>query len=195
MAEDKEEEPTRNETPAAARAFEDYWDMGEERSLPKLAVAYSERTEDGQAHALSTLKEWSSVHGWQERVKQRDAEAAAERRAALNRRATRFRAHLLDGLETDIRLKLQELQSGSPVLVQDANGLDKMAKLYFQLAEQPLVDAQSIGLHGVEDKPPVAFAHLTAEEAMAILGNGGPYKHEGGDGSDEPDDGGADQSN
>jgi len=55
--------------------------------------------------------------------------------------------------------------------------------------------SQSLGLHGEAGKPPVAFAHLTAEEAMAILGNGGPYKHQGDEAGDEPGDGGTDASN
>jgi hypothetical protein len=67
------------ETPQAARAFEDYYDLGEDRSLRKLADSRGQ--EEGKRRArLATLEQWSSKHHWQERIIQRDREKAAAKR-------------------------------------------------------------------------------------------------------------------
>ena len=50
-------------------------------------------------------------------------------------------------------------------------------------------DRQDIGLHGTPGQPPVTFSHLSAEEAIEIIGNGGPYRHEGGDDTSDGDTG------
>lgn len=60
------------ETPRAAAAYEEYAAMGPSRSLRKLA--------DKSGTKLAQLGEWSTEHGWQERVKLYDAERIEERR-------------------------------------------------------------------------------------------------------------------
>lgn len=132
------------EKPEAARAFEDYYAMGEGRSLSALAARYRSVTEPCPTKRLPTLKEWSARFGWQQRVKDRDAEDAAEVRKALKDRTAKFRSHLLTGLEADIRLKLQELTKGKPVLATDAAAVERLTKLYFQLAEEPLTDKHEV---------------------------------------------------
>lgn len=132
------------EKPEAARAFEDYYALGEGRSLSRLAAMYRASTEPAPTRHIRTLKDWSTRHGWQQRIKDRDAEDAEEVRKALKDRTAKFRSHLLTGLEADIRLKLQELTKGKPVLATDAGALEKLTKLYFQLAEEPLTDKHEV---------------------------------------------------
>lgn len=63
--------PLASETDRAYKAFLDYIDMGATRSLHKLH-AYYEGLSDSKARATSrmaTLEGWSTVHRWQERVK------------------------------------------------------------------------------------------------------------------------------
>jgi hypothetical protein len=79
------------ETPEASLAFEQYYDLGEDRSLALLAqkkrqeiIAENQdatRKIPTEAALLTNLKKWSSEHKWQERVIARDrASAERERR-------------------------------------------------------------------------------------------------------------------
>lgn len=66
------------ETAKAAQAWADYFALGPGRSLEKLADQYLSRTESVPTKQLSRLKEWSTDHGWQERLKQLASEQTAE---------------------------------------------------------------------------------------------------------------------
>ncbi len=63
------------ETPQAAQAFEDYYDLGDDRSIRKLAESNQKYIK-----SVSKLLKWSTEHGWQERVKVRDRERAEAKR-------------------------------------------------------------------------------------------------------------------
>lgn len=71
------------ETNKALKGFEDYFQMGPGRSLRKLHAEYQRQT-DGKppAKMLKTLETWSTKHGWQDRIAQRDKEIAD---AAMNK--------------------------------------------------------------------------------------------------------------
>lgn len=56
------------ETLNAWAALNDYARMGSGRSLPSLHVAYKKRTASAPAKSLTTLKNWSRLNAWQERV-------------------------------------------------------------------------------------------------------------------------------
>lgn len=73
------EEQTTKETARAHAAFVEYCALGPARSLRKLAENRGQ-TEGKTGVRLATLEEWSSLHNWQERVKQYDAERAEEKR-------------------------------------------------------------------------------------------------------------------
>ncbi len=64
------------ETNKARQAFEDYFQMGPGRSLRKLHAQYQKHPETRPVKLISTIKNWSSAHGWQERVRQRDQDIA-----------------------------------------------------------------------------------------------------------------------
>ena len=70
-----------SETPDAARAFEQYYDLGDDRSLELLAKRmYQDMTQNQTgtkqvpkiAAIVSQLKKWSSAHKWQNQVIERD---------------------------------------------------------------------------------------------------------------------------
>lgn len=63
------------ETPQAAQAFEDYYNLGDDRSIRKLAESNQKYIK-----SVSKLLKWSTEHGWQERVKARDRERAEDKR-------------------------------------------------------------------------------------------------------------------
>ncbi len=75
------------ETPQAAKAFEQYYLLGDERTLAKLAhdiygqnhesasVVPNQETFQNISGILSQLKKWSAAHKWQERVIERDRAA------------------------------------------------------------------------------------------------------------------------
>ena len=134
------------ETPAAQEAFEDYYGMGPERSLPKLHEQYVERDQGGAelcppTTRLNTLKEWSAKHSWQERVKERVRERAAGIRDKLEERAGQMRESVGGFLLVEISRLLETLKADeTTVLVETVSDLEKEVKLFFQLAEQPLSD-------------------------------------------------------
>jgi uncharacterized membrane protein len=65
------------ESPQALRAFSDYLAQTPPRSLERLVERYQSETEPRPpTRRLATLKEWSTQHGWQDRI------AAHERRIA-----------------------------------------------------------------------------------------------------------------
>ncbi len=82
--------PVPKESPKAAAAFEQYYDLGEDRSL--LLLAQKRRQEliaknqsatkslPSEASLLANLKKWSVTHHWQERVKDYDAKEVEKKR-------------------------------------------------------------------------------------------------------------------
>ena len=67
------------ETNKARKAFEDYYALGASRSLEKLYQKYTKGTpKNAPTRTLRVLKEWSTKHGWQQRVADRDGELAKE---------------------------------------------------------------------------------------------------------------------
>lgn len=95
------------ETPKALQAFEDYYAMGSARSLSKLLVRYKKR-KDPPTRRMTTLKQWSTKHGWQERIKDRIRDAWQELSEQLkDDRETILRSGL--ALDYQRVLELQEM--------------------------------------------------------------------------------------
>jgi hypothetical protein len=82
-----------SETPAAAKAFEQYYDLGDDRSLEMLARRMHQESldaqsenQDGTKHVpsvtgiLSQLKKWSSSHEWQDRIVAKERAYAEQER-------------------------------------------------------------------------------------------------------------------
>lgn len=132
------------ETPDALQAFEDYWAMGDGRSLPKLFATYEQRMNRGEAvpaERIRTIFRWSSEHGWQERLKQRITEEEARTREEERKRNKAFRDRVRTGIEVDVRQYLKSLESANgPVLAEDAASLERMTKLFLALGGDPVAD-------------------------------------------------------
>lgn len=132
------------ETPDALQAWEDYWSMGDGRSLQKLASLYRARSvsgEDVPTKRLPTLVKWSSEHGWQERLKQRITEEEARTREEERKRNKAFRDRVRTGIEVDVREYLKKLEkTNGAVLAEDAASLERMTKLFLALGGDPVAD-------------------------------------------------------
>jgi len=132
------------ETPDALQAFEDYWAMGDARSLPKLAQQYAARSVAGESVPTkreNTLKMWSAGHNWQARVAQRITEEAERVREEEHKRNKAFRDRVRTGIECDVRKYLQSLENANgPVLAEDAASLERMTKLFLALGGDPVAD-------------------------------------------------------
>jgi hypothetical protein len=96
------------ETPEAARAFEEYYDLGEDRTLLLLArKRLQEMITKNQdttkklpttATILANIKKWSTEHKWQERIVVRDrAQAEKERKKRLKAIQAMNERHALIG--------------------------------------------------------------------------------------------------
>ena len=139
----------RAEKPEAARAFEDYYALGEGRSLARLAAMYRASSNPAPTRHIRTLKDWSARHGWQQRIKDRDAEDAEEVRKALKKRVKAHRERLLGAIEVDSARYIKQLREDPAALMAtDAGALEKLTKLYFQLAEEPLTDKHEVEQSG-----------------------------------------------
>jgi len=148
------------ETPDALQAWEDYWSMGDGRSLQKLASLYRARSvsgEDVPTKRLPTLVKWSSEHGWQERLKQRITEEAERVREEERKRNKAFRDRVRTGIEVDVRQYLKSLESANgPVLAEDAASLERMTKLFLALGGDPVAD-KTVQEHTGANGGPVQF--------------------------------------
>ena len=176
------------ETPGALQAYLDYEAMGAERSLDKLVQAY--RTQSATGHPVPTTRvetvhKWSSEQGWQERVKAREEQEAELVRAETRKRVAAYRRRIMSAIEADGSLYAQWVAKGEAVLAEDAASLERMTKLYFQLAEEPLaekVQQEHTGANGgplqVEtmtgDMSDEQLAQLAANIGAALIGGGGP---------------------
>lgn len=131
------------ETPNALQAYLDYEAMGDTRSLPKLQAMYRSQSEQGQAVPTTrwgTLSVWSSQHRWQERLKAQEEHEAELVREETRKRAAALRKRLMTAIEADMSLYAQKVGRGEAVLAEDAASLERMTKLYFQLAGDPLAE-------------------------------------------------------
>jgi len=136
------------ESPEAARAFEQYYTLGDERSLLQLArtrrVELEKRYQGGtivvpsEATLLSRFKRWSATHKWQERVISRDRERAEARRKkkdadieAMNERHAQLGVSLqAKGLKrVDDLLKKEELSGAEAIrMIKQGTDLERVAR-------------------------------------------------------------------
>ncbi len=121
------------ETPTAAQAFEDYYALGDGRSLRKLAKSNQKHSKH-----IANLMQWSAAHGWQERVKARDREIAEAKRKqkdaaieAMNERHAQTGMSLqAKGLKRADELLAQDVVSdlGSLRMIKIGTDLERIAR-------------------------------------------------------------------
>ncbi len=86
------------ETARAQTAFNDYLALGADRSLENLLKVYREQSNPPTRH-IATLKEWSTVHGWQVRL----AAIAEQERQAIVARGVLEKQNRLDILDSTVK--------------------------------------------------------------------------------------------
>ena len=183
------------ETPAALQAYHDYEAMGDKRGIDKLHQMYLERSRNGEAPPTthrSTIAEWSTVHRWQERLKAQEEREAELVREETRKRAAALRKRLMTAIEADMSLYAQKVGRGEAVLAEDAASLERMTKLYFQLAGDPLAE-KSVQEHTGPNGGPLQVQTIP----LPVFGPQDPLNHFGeepqtadgaadGDGDDAP---------
>jgi len=133
------------ETPAAQEAFEDYYAMGPERSLAKLAEVYQSNTEGIPTEHIATLKKWSTKYDWQERVIARVEEDGQEVRKQMQERLIGVSKRIAGFIEVELTRLLERLRdSDGEILAASVADVEKLAKLYYQGAGQPLAERKEI---------------------------------------------------
>lgn len=153
-----------SETPNAVRAFEDYWEMGNGRSLRKLAAKYEERKAAGEAVPCATLSRltlWSSAHKWQQRCHDRTEQEAQENwKAAKSAVRERYVRSYMDNYmrveaaavklstaimdEGDDALKANSLDAATAALIKALNALTVMAGEPETRGEQNITGAMQV---------------------------------------------------
>jgi hypothetical protein len=117
------------ETNKARSAFEDYYNMGPGRSIQKLHVLYQTQPETRPTKHISTLKSWSTTHGWQDRVQQRDLEVSEATFEKIKELATKtgyavFQRRIYDlGKLAERIYGLLEVGALQPQVVREFRGL------------------------------------------------------------------------
>ena len=127
------------------QAFEDYFDLGEARSLEALTELYQSRTEAAPTRQLTTLKQWSRRFGWQERVRNRVREKNEATWAAIKSDVATERAKAYRRLNKALLSIEKQLDSGVPA---DVAKLTDNQKQLFQLLEAPLVEKTDVNVTG-----------------------------------------------
>ena len=125
------------ETNRARQAFNDYFEMGPNRSLRKLQRIYiNPTTKSPPTKHLRSLAIWSKKHNWQDRILQREAEIASAQLQDIIENAPKTgyaiwqnRVHGLDKLAQFIDPLVAVRGLFSPTLVREYRGLlDDIAK-------------------------------------------------------------------
>lgn len=139
------------ETPAAALAWESYYHLGEQRSLAKLAeqrvanaLAQTATVLSPKARArkveaeLASLKRWSTQHGWQEAVKDRDRENFAILRREMLQEMRGIRSDLTLAVKVELGRVLRKLAKDTrpdadPIIVKTAKDLQTLLEVLVQV--------------------------------------------------------------
>ena len=100
------------ETNKSTAAFEDYYALGPGRSLAILCQRYQIETEHKPpTRQLSTLKKWSTLFGWQQRVADRDLDIAQKTKAEFEERQAK-------ALITGFALRFQRIEALNDLALQ-----------------------------------------------------------------------------
>lgn len=131
---------THKETPRARRAFQDYFNMGRDRSLENLAVQYSEGTDPDWSgmkfesiHA--TLRQFSAKLDWQNRIR---LELAADSARAL------ASAHKAASKRKTARMGYAKMMQEAGAAIIQATGILDVGNLTAEEARQLLKPATTL---------------------------------------------------
>lgn len=144
------------ETPQAAKAYDDYWAMGDGRSLSKLAERYRNATEGVPTHQESRLHIWSQQHGWQARVRAKQDEQAAA--------ADERRQQLIAGVEQQLLNDGIELQALIMGLTRNQAGVGRLSQALAPL----LAQARGMAMRGLRQPETINRTEQTGADGGAM---------------------------
>lgn len=138
-----------DETARAYRAFEIYRDMGPGRSLERLA--------QNLGKTKAAMEQWSVKHGWGERVRAFDAEAA--RRASAK------------SLNDHAEVRARQAQLGRMLQAKGAERIAKLNPLEFAPAEavKTIVDGAKLEREAVGIVPGVSLTGADGEPLIIAI--------------------------
>src|SRR3989304_2554993 len=139
------------ESPKAAKAFDDYYALGPSRSHRALHQIYREGTAKPPTRHIRTIAQWSVHHGWQQRVKDKDAEVA--------------KAHL-------DRLKETAMEAGYALYWKRIADLNQLAEQMFSLLTIPgALSAKALNQYrGLLDDIAAEMGHRTQHVETSTQG-------------------------
>lgn len=146
--------------------------MGWSRSLAKLCQRYEQegliQGKDVPTTSSTTLERWSSNYNWQARLRERVLADVQEQQFQAQERAARQRANIMTGLEFELGQYMKSLRARQQAaqedpespealrgMITDSSSMERVTKLYLQVAGEPLADRMVI--HGDKSQDPVQF--------------------------------------
>ena len=159
------------ESAAALQAFEDYYQLGPGRSLKKLLTKYlaDKRNEISiPTSQFRTLADWSSKYAWQERIKQRIAEDAAEYRSRALEFSMRIKDNVMLVLDAETQALVTKLQNNPGELITGIGGLGSLVELLGKLLGEQ-TPAQRLELTGALQVESNINGNLIADPAIRAL--------------------------
>lgn len=152
-----------SESNKALEAFNEYCMQGTDRSLEKLHAQYAKRAEDARREqgkksyvpSLSTLKNWSSTHAWQDRVKAYDEQVLKDRRRKHEAELEKMNArHAQIGLSMQLEM-VKEINRALKAGEFDTRSAVSLLKLATDLERLALGAATTIEQHQGPDGKPI----------------------------------------
>lgn len=172
-----------NETSASRQAFEDYYNLGPKRSLAKLNDLYKKRAEylndplnrppnitDADfvpyrpIASMSTLENWSSTHGWQERIMERmNVEREEQMKLAVMKRKDAAESRMKKGaIMQEAALRIIQAAQLNNLSVDEARKLLGTSLSF--LSEGMKVERMELGEERASFTPDKPVAEMSDEE-------------------------------
>lgn len=108
--------------------FEQYYVVGNDRSLAKLRGEMMSPEGVSDVPSLKTLKRWSKAFGWQKRIEERDKVIARKLEAKVDREIVRSKANYRT-LVNKVVAKFEAKLKAGKIKINQPQDLDIMAKL------------------------------------------------------------------
>lgn len=193
----------KTETAKAAQAFEEYYNLGPQRTLNKLLALYKARRHDGipvPTSSIKTLELWCGTFNWPARAAERIREEYAQQRTRDQETLAATKRDIADMVTVSVRRLFNRMADDPDIVLVDS--IDGLAKALALLEKafgilDPLI-SQSIPVETVlqeEQKKQENNEEMMARAVNDVLARaialadeeGGPASHTGG-GTEELDD-------
>jgi hypothetical protein len=160
------------ETARARQGWLDYLALGDQRSLEKLVEQYQTRTEAAPTKQLTTVKRWSRVHGWSDRLRAHANEIERELRLAQTdaiREMNERHATIAKAATGKLVEWLQRLDGGTLTVMEAARLLDVAVRVE-RLARGEPTDRPAVEHRGPDGGPiQIEQSHDEQDEFVRAL--------------------------